>query len=151
MQVRSKRETKYTHLILVPGVGGLSSAIALAKQGFTVTIFEAASSVCPLHLPLTLAKRWQIGEVGAGINISPNVARVLDSWDLLEFATQEATLLQGVQVLDAESNQVLSKVDYSYIKQEFGYPFIVRASPRRACEARGEPVASASTRFPCLC
>lgn len=114
------------------GVGGLSSAIALAKQGYTVTIFEAASSVRSSTLSLTLAKRWQIGEVGAGINISPNVARVLDSWGLLEFASKEATLLQGVQVLDAESDQVLSRVDYSYIEQEFGYPFIVRASPRRA-------------------
>lgn len=58
--------------------------------------------------------------------MSPNVARVLDQWDLLDYATKEATLLKGVQVLDAASDEILSKVDYSYIKEEFGYPFIVR-------------------------
>lgn len=44
------------------GLGGLASAIALARSGFDVNVFERAS-----HL----------GEIGAGINISPQATKAL--------------------------------------------------------------------------
>jgi salicylate hydroxylase len=44
------------------GIGGLSAALALAKTGHKVTIFEQAS---------------QLGEVGAGLQMSPNAMKVL--------------------------------------------------------------------------
>src|SRR5215510_2178828 len=44
------------------GIGGLSAAIALIRRGFDVTVYEQAA---------------QLGEIGAGIQLSPNAMRVL--------------------------------------------------------------------------
>ena len=44
------------------GIGGLTTALALLQQGFEVDVFEQAS---------------QLGELGAGLQISPNGSRVL--------------------------------------------------------------------------
>lgn len=49
------------------GVGGLCAAIALGKVGHKITLVESAS---------------QIGEVGAGIQLGPNVTRILYKWGL---------------------------------------------------------------------
>lgn len=49
------------------GLGGLSAAHCLAEAGHTVTILETASV---------------IGEIGAGIQVSPNVTRLLIRWGL---------------------------------------------------------------------
>ena len=47
------------------GIGGLAAAIAMAKAGATVTVLEAAP---------------ELGEIGAGIQMTPNVARLLVNW-----------------------------------------------------------------------
>jgi salicylate hydroxylase len=44
------------------GLGGLTAAIALIQRGFDVTVYEQAGA---------------LGEIGAGVQISPNAARVL--------------------------------------------------------------------------
>jgi salicylate hydroxylase len=45
-------------------MGGLACALALAKQGFThIDVYESASN---------------LGFVGAGIQLAPNMARILD-------------------------------------------------------------------------
>lgn len=51
----------YKHRI---GMGGLASALALAKKGFErIEVYETASN---------------LGFVGAGIQLAPNMARILD-------------------------------------------------------------------------
>ena len=49
------------------GIGGLSAALALARLGCSIDVFERAESLT---------------EVGAGIQISPNGARALDTLGL---------------------------------------------------------------------
>lgn len=49
-------------LIAGAGIGGLASALALLRRGFAVEIYEKAET---------------LGEVGAGVQISPNAMRVL--------------------------------------------------------------------------
>jgi salicylate hydroxylase len=51
------------------GIGGLSAALALLHAGFDVHVFERAS---------------QLGEVGAGVQISPNASRILHRFGLAE-------------------------------------------------------------------
>ncbi|KAI0739994.1 FAD/NAD(P)-binding domain-containing protein [Daedaleopsis nitida] len=54
------------HVLIVGcGMGGLAAAHCLGKAGHKVTIFEAAAA---------------IGEVGAGIQVTPNVSRLLRRW-----------------------------------------------------------------------
>lgn len=50
--------------VIGAGMGGLACALALAKQGFShVELYETAS---------------KLGFVGAGIQLAPNLARILD-------------------------------------------------------------------------
>jgi salicylate hydroxylase len=48
--------------IIGGGIGGLTAAVSLLQAGFDVRVYEQA--------------RW-LSEVGAGINIGPNAARLL--------------------------------------------------------------------------
>jgi salicylate hydroxylase len=51
-------------LIIGAGIGGLAAALALRRAGFAVAVYEQASA---------------LGEVGAGIQISPNAVKVLQA------------------------------------------------------------------------
>lgn len=55
------------------GIGGLASALALAKKGFKdIHVYENASN---------------LGFMGAGIQLAPNLVRILsrlDCWDSVE-------------------------------------------------------------------
>jgi 2-polyprenyl-6-methoxyphenol hydroxylase-like FAD-dependent oxidoreductase len=51
------------------GLGGLAAAIALRQRGFEVTVYEQA---------------FELGEIGAGIQLSPNAMRVLMALGLAE-------------------------------------------------------------------
>ena len=70
--------------ILGAGMGGLGAALALAKRGFkNIDVYETASN---------------LGFVGAGIQMPPNVGRILDRlgcWDDIE---REATRVAGSSI-----------------------------------------------------
>src|SRR5262249_14912949 len=51
------------------GIGGLTTAIALLRRGFEVTVFEQASA---------------LGEIGAGVQLSPNAMKVIDALGLAD-------------------------------------------------------------------
>ncbi|KAF8151593.1 salicylate hydroxylase-like protein [Crassisporium funariophilum] len=92
-------------------MAGLACALALAKQGFTcIEVFESASN---------------LGFVGAGIQLAPNMARILDRvgcWDDIE---KEAVNLKGTSIRQGASDKELAQVDLSYIKETYGYPHMV--------------------------
>ena len=54
-------------LIVGCGLGGLAAAFSLSKAGHHVTILESAPA---------------LGDVGAGIQVTPNVSRQLTRWGL---------------------------------------------------------------------
>lgn len=62
-------------LIAGGGIGGVTAALALLRHGFDVEVLEQASS---------------LREVGAGLQISPNAARVLHALDILAQVEQVA-------------------------------------------------------------
>lgn len=66
-------------------MGGMGTALSCAKKGFTdIHVWEAAPA---------------LGEVGAGINIPPNLARVLDNWGVLQYCNGEGVAMTKANVL----------------------------------------------------
>ncbi|KXJ85344.1 hypothetical protein Micbo1qcDRAFT_223413 [Microdochium bolleyi] len=57
-------------LVVGAGLGGLAAAVALARHGHSVRVLEQAR---------------ELGEVGAGIQIPPNSARLLSRWGVDRF------------------------------------------------------------------
>lgn len=71
--------------ILGSGVAGALTALALARKGFRhITVYESAR---------------QLGEVGAGINVTPNLARVLRRLGAFEEVQARAVALEAYKVL----------------------------------------------------
>ncbi|KAK1637732.1 FAD binding domain-containing protein [Colletotrichum phormii] len=97
------------HVIIVgAGLGGLGAAISTLFAGHDVTVLEAASN---------------IGEVGAGIQVLPNAARVLFSWGLEEKLEKYATKPQKCNFIGWKGN-FLSEMDYhKYTAAAGDFPF----------------------------
>jgi salicylate hydroxylase len=84
-------------VILGAGMGGLTSALALAQQGFkNIDIYENASD---------------LGFVGAGIQLAPNMARVLDGLGVWKGIEAEA-----VNIEDTSVRGMLKVCQYNSIK-----------------------------------
>ena len=81
-----------TALIAGGGIGGLAAAFALGRAGWGVQLFERAA---------------EFSEVGAGIQMGPNVTRVLDGWGLTEALNQVAAFPSHLQVRNASSGREL--------------------------------------------
>lgn len=71
-----------TILIIGAGITGLGAAIALTKSGHKVVVLEQAE---------------QIAEVGAGIQVAPNAARILDRWGVFGEVMKKANVLGGIE------------------------------------------------------
>jgi len=82
-------------LIAGGGIGGLAAALACARQGLPVQLLERAA---------------QLSEVGAGIQIGPNVTRILQAWGLGNALAQAAAFPQRLQARDARTGQVLGSL-----------------------------------------
>ncbi|KAF9772408.1 hypothetical protein IL306_009890 [Fusarium sp. DS 682] len=93
--------------IIGAGMGGLGAALALAKQGFKhIDVYETASN---------------LGFVGAGIQMAPNMGRILDRlgcWDAIE---REATCVAGSSIRQGATNVELAHVDMPDMKGKYGY------------------------------
>ncbi|MBM3397196.1 MAG: FAD-dependent oxidoreductase [Betaproteobacteria bacterium] len=74
------------------GIGGLAAALACEQRGVPVRLIERAA---------------QLSEVGAGIQIGPNVTRILQAWGLGEALAQVAAFPDRLQARDAFTGQVL--------------------------------------------
>lgn len=77
------------------GIGGLAAGLACARQGVAVQLLERAA---------------QLSEVGAGIQIGPNVTRILQAWGLGEALAQVAAFPKRLQARDAQTGQVLGSL-----------------------------------------
>lgn len=70
--------------IIGAGMGGLACALALAKEGFEdIEVYESASN---------------LGFVGAGIQLAPNMARVLDRLGVWKDIEREAVPLRDTSI-----------------------------------------------------
>ena len=96
-------------LIAGAGIGGLGAALALAQMGAKVTVLEQSDA---------------FGEVGAGVQISPNAYKVLCDWGLADVLRQTANFPAKLQVRNAQSNKLLGQLEMGEKAQtRYGYPF----------------------------
>jgi salicylate hydroxylase len=73
-------------LVIGGGIGGLAAALACARAGVAVELFERAS---------------EFTEVGAGVQLGPNVVKLLDAWGLQDALTVVAAFPDRLQVRSA--------------------------------------------------
>lgn len=79
-------------VIVGGGIGGLATALAAARVGRSVQLLEQASV---------------FAEVGAGVQLGPNVVRVLQSWGLGRALRSVAAFPERLEVRNALTAQIL--------------------------------------------
>ncbi|MDO6710699.1 FAD-dependent oxidoreductase [Aliiglaciecola sp. 2_MG-2023] len=107
------------------GIAGLTAAIALAKNGQKVSLYESAPA-------------W--GDVGAGITLAPNAMRGLDYIGVGE-AIVEAGIEPSTQKISHwQSGETLLMVDRSQTREQYSsaYVYIHRADLHRILVAEAE-------------
>jgi salicylate hydroxylase len=91
------------------GIGGLAAALALARQGQAVQVLERAEA---------------FSEVGAGIQIGPNVTRILQAWGLKDALHAVAAFPKRLQARDARSGRVVGELPLGERTQAvYGAPY----------------------------
>lgn len=91
------------------GIGGLAAALACARAGRPVQLIERASA---------------FAEVGAGIQMGPNVTRLLRGWGLEEPLRQVAAFPEALRVRSAASGAELGHLRLgASLQQRYGAPY----------------------------
>jgi salicylate hydroxylase len=100
-----------TVIIAGAGIGGLTAALALAQRGFEVTLLEAAD---------------RLEEVGAGLQLSPNAARVLVALGIAERLKPHVVVPEHLAVRNARSGRLLAQGPLGATSaQRYGAPYWV--------------------------
>ncbi|MGR4870804.1 FAD-dependent monooxygenase [Variovorax sp. LARHSF232] len=120
-------------LVAGGGIGGLAAAVALARRGQSVEVLEQAHA---------------FGEIGAGVQLGPNVTRRLKALDLLEPALRLAARPPAVAVRDAQDGSLLARMPLAdSIERKYDGPYLcmhradlhsVLLEAARACAPRVE-------------
>jgi len=82
-------------LIAGGGIGGLSAALALALKGRRVRVLEKAP---------------EFGEIGYGIQMGPNVSRMLDRLGLLKALEPHSVFPDALILVDALDNREITRI-----------------------------------------
>lgn len=96
-------------LIAGGGIGGLAAALALARQGAHVTVFEA---------------RETPGETGAGLQLSANAVKALRALGLEDAIAARASRPEAVEMRLPGSGRLVSRVALGAVHEKrFGAPY----------------------------
>ena len=112
-------------IIIGAGIGGLTTAIALAQKGIQVQIYERAI---------------EIKEVGAGVWIAPNGMQIFDKLGIAQEVAAAGTKLKRISVVDLNYKPI-SVIDGAEIeaKHQFGTIAIHRATLQQILASKVHP------------
>jgi salicylate hydroxylase len=117
-------------LIAGGGIGGLAAALALARKGRRVRVLEKAA---------------EFGEIGYGIQMGPNVARMLDRLGVLAALEPASVFPEALIFADAVTNLELTRIELGRRFQErYRYRYFVihrrdlHGGLLQACRQHGE-------------
>ncbi len=98
-------------LVAGGGIGGLATAYALARQGCRVRVFEQSE---------------EFREVGAGIQLGPNVFRVLEKIGLKDAILADAHVPPAQEMRDALTGKLITRIPLGdEFFARFGQPYAV--------------------------
>jgi salicylate hydroxylase len=122
-------------LVAGGGIGGLAAALALARKGYPVRVFEQASA---------------FKEIGAGIQLGPNVFRMFAALGLTDAVLASAVLPDRLMMMDAVSGEEITRLPLGAdFRARFRHPYgvIHRADLHEAflTACRREPLVALET------
>jgi 3-hydroxybenzoate 6-monooxygenase len=105
------KEQEVPIVIIGGGIGGLSTALGIARLGKEVYVLEQAPA---------------FAEIGAGLQLGPNALNILDKLGLLEAVYDYSVFPRRHVVMDAISGKELSTLDLgNAFRDRYGYPYAV--------------------------
>jgi salicylate hydroxylase len=100
-----------TVLIAGGGIAGLTAALALAREGMRVEVFEQAEG---------------FETIGAGLQLSPNALSVLDRLELGQRVRAVAVAPTGIRVMAARTGRQIVQIPLGAMAGErYGRPYLV--------------------------
>jgi salicylate hydroxylase len=84
-----------TIVVAGAGIGGLTAALALAKQGFRIVVLEKAE---------------RLEEAGAGLQLSPNASRILVELGLQPRLASSAVTPQSINIMSARDGGEIARL-----------------------------------------
>jgi 3-hydroxybenzoate 6-monooxygenase len=99
-----------TVLVAGGGIGGLTAALRLAREGWQVRVLERAGAY---------------GEIGAGIQLAPNATRVLERLGLGHRLRAAGVLPRRLVLADAVTGAELTHLPLADFPERYGGPYVV--------------------------
>lgn len=93
------------------GIGGLAAALALALKKIPSVVLEKSGS---------------FGEIGAGIQLGPNVFRMFERLGITDQINQSAVFVEDLIMMDSLSGEQITRVPLiGAFREKFGQPYAV--------------------------
>ncbi|KAJ8070662.1 hypothetical protein OCU04_001033 [Sclerotinia nivalis] len=112
MANNGKNSSSFSCQILIVGGGlcGIATAIALARSGQKVTVFE--------RMPALV-------EIGAGIQLPPNATRILQQWNILQPIMQHAYAPKEGSLRSYKGTVLTKQASGEQVEKKYGSPYLV--------------------------
>jgi len=100
-----------TVIVAGAGIGGLTAALAIARHGLHVTVFDQVQ---------------RLEEIGAGIQLSPNASRILIALGLGEQLRRHVVAPEELRIMNARTARVLARAPLGAVAEKrYGAPYWV--------------------------